>query len=518
MRIPAIKVNQWLDEWDRYHYSEDDRQRKPQPYFYVTALPASILRNLCNVPRRGVSTETGRQRAAGPRSEDIGIQRGFQEDRAASIKSFVKAGYPWATLRRSEQARFAELKKPGWLPTSIILNLVAESTVRGGASPHADDVVRIDETGPNTADLIFPDGAEKPDWELKGHIRPFEVIDGQHRLLSFDSEPNAGGQFDLPVVVFDNLDISWQAYLFWTVNITPKRIGPSLAYDLYPLLRTEKWLDPVPGPLAYRENRAQELTEALWSHPDSPWYQRIGMLGRERGLVTQAAFVRSLTVSYIRSWEQGRGRPGGLFGTPLRDNNERLLPWSRSQQAGYLIFLWLELEKAIAETDSEWAKDLRQHVDPRQPTVPDSKDAAFAGEYSLLSTDQGVRGFLQVSNDVSFDLVDEIGIASWLLPREGAATEIEDVRSVVEELRSDPESSDFASRLCSEVAKFDWRTQATPRLSEDVRTRQALYRSGTGYREVRRQLLLHLEHQDDSLIRTSATRLIDALNFRPIST
>ena len=29
-----------------------------------------------------------------------------------------------------------------------------------------------------------------------------------------------------------------------------------------------------PGPLAYRETRAQELTETLWSNLDSPWYER----------------------------------------------------------------------------------------------------------------------------------------------------------------------------------------------------------------------------------------------------
>ncbi len=80
-------------------------------------------------------------------------------------------------------------------------------------------------------------------------------------------------------MAFYGLDVSWQAYLFWTINIKPKRINPSLAFDLYPLLRAEDWLDKAEGHYVYRESRSQELTEALWSNPDSPWYDRINMLG-----------------------------------------------------------------------------------------------------------------------------------------------------------------------------------------------------------------------------------------------
>ena len=245
----------------------------------------------------------------------------------------MQAGYPWATLRKTEQDRFPDLKKPGWLPTALVVNVIKETTKREGLTPDPLDLVRIEKKGSNTAEIVIPEGAESPGWALRGRLRPLEVIDGQHRLLAFDDDTADKGQFELPVVLFEDLDISWQAYLFWTINISPKRIGPSLAYDLYPLLRTEAWLDPVPGPIAYRETRAQELTEALWSNPESPWYRRIGMLGRERGKVTQAAFVRTLSESFIRRSDPVAGRPGGLFGAPVRSSGDTLLPWSRSQQA-----------------------------------------------------------------------------------------------------------------------------------------------------------------------------------------
>ncbi len=513
MRIPAIKVHQWLTEWDSFRFSDDDRQRKPEPYFYLSSIPASTLRRLSNVPRRGLEHAPGRQVASGPRAEDLGIQRAFEVGRADTIREFVRAGYPWATLSKSDKKSFPNLKKPGWLATALVLNIVKETTVRENTNPDPRDLVAIEETGPNTAQVVLPPGAESPDWQPFGRIRPLEVIDGQHRLLAIDDQEPQAREFELPVVLFDDLDISWQAYLFWTINISPKRISPSLAYDLYPLLRTEEWLDPVPGPLAYRETRAQELTEALWSNPESPWYQRIGMLGRERGLVTQAAFVRSLTLSYLRRSDFESGRPGGLFGAPLSNTAEHLLFWSRSQQAAYLTFLWERLEKAIDDTDPPWARHIREHSVGEQLAFPAERNPAFTGTYSLLATDQGVRGFLQVSNDFSFSLVDELDIDSWLPADHGSAVVVDEINAALQILRDGSQSAEFVDEFCKCVAEFDWRTLATPGISEETRNRQALYRTGTGYREVRRQLLFHLAGQPRELFAVTAKRIIRQLGY-----
>ena len=518
MRIPAIKVNQWLPEWDEFLYSEDDNQRKPEPHFYVSSMPASILMKLSNIPRRGDSTSTGHQRASGPRSEDIGIQRGFERARSTQIEGFLEGGYPWATLRQSDRERFADLKKPGWLPTAIVLNVLKQSTLRDDTNPDPDDLVHIEATGSKTAELVLPPDVDSPEWSLKGRLRPLEVLDGQHRLLAFRDGSDMADTFELPVVLFEDLDLSWQAYLFWTINISPKRIDRSLAFDLYPLLRTRQWLEPVSGPLSYRETRAQELTEALWSNPQSPWFQRIGMLGRERGNVTQAAFVRSLTLSFIRPSDARAGRPGGLYGSPVTDAGPRLLRWGRAQQAAYLIFLWSELAQAVAVTDADWANDLRRQAHGGQSSMLIDENPAFAGDYSLLSTDQGVRGFLQVTNDVSFDLANDIEITSWLPSSDTPAsdtpaTRVDEVDEAISQLRADTRSSDFVRSLCSCTATFDWRTQGTPGLLPDVRDRQALYRTGTGYREVRRHVLFHLLENGDPLIGGSADRLIRVLGF-----
>ena len=123
--------------------------------------------------------------------------------------------------------------------------------------------------------------------------------------------------FELPVVAFYGLDISWQAYLFYVINIKPTRINTSLAFDLYPFLRTEDWLERAGGPAVYRESRAQELTEALWSFADSPWAGRIDMLGEHgRKMVSQAAWIRSLLATFVKKWEKASTCIGGLYGAP----------------------------------------------------------------------------------------------------------------------------------------------------------------------------------------------------------
>ena len=61
--------------------------------------------------------------------------------------------------------------------------------------------------------------------------------------------------------------------------------------------------------MVYRETRAQELVDRLWSAEESPWHRRINMLGSSgtRGtMVTQSAWVRSIMASFVKSWD-GRG-------------------------------------------------------------------------------------------------------------------------------------------------------------------------------------------------------------------
>ena len=443
MRIPAIRVRQWLKEWDGFEFDESLRQSKPKPYFYVCSMPAPLLRRLSGVRRR---------QASGPRSADLGIQRGHDQSRSRIIRRFISAGYPWATLNTEQESRYPRLKKPGLLPTAVVGNLVTSETDRNGTTVAKEDLISIEETSHDQVNLIIPDGSQKEDWTpANGHLEPIEIIDGQHRLFAFTEDERLDGDFEFPVVLFENLDISWQAYLFWSINVSPTRISPSMAYDLYPLLRTADWLEQVEGPMTYRETRAQELTEALWSHPESPWRERIAMLSRERGKVTQAAFVRSLTLSFVRGWSgKTRSGIGGFFGTEQSNERTDVLGWTRAQQAAYLIELWSSLEKAIKSSDREWAKQLRK-IAPKNEETPD-QDPAFTGRYSMLATDQGVRGFLQVCNDIAYDRRHDISFGDWQSSRSTEATDEQEVSEALEQLRKQSNIQTFIESLTSDIA------------------------------------------------------------------
>ena len=152
--------------------------------------------------------------------------------------------------------------------------------------------------------------------------------------------------FELPVVAFHGLDIGWQAYLFWSINVSPKKINPSHAYDLFPLLRTQDWLETVSSVHVYREARAQELTDLLYRHSGSPWNGRINMLGeRKSGWVSQAGWVQAIYNSFLSPGLVGRSRKG-LFAANL-STTAGPLDWSRPQQVALLIFIWQKLREAV---------------------------------------------------------------------------------------------------------------------------------------------------------------------------
>ena len=505
MRIPAIKVNQWIPEWDDFDFDVALRQRKPHPHFYVCSMSASLLRRLSGVQRR---------QAVGPRASELRIQRGHDEERSKEIRRFIESGYPWASLNTDQHDRFPKLRKPGWLPTAIVGNLVSATTKRSGSMAKPRDLITVEPVGDNLVHLVLPEGSNESDWHpTEDHLEPIEIIDGQHRLYAFSRDDDLGERFELPVVLFDDLDVSWQAYLFWSINVTPKRINPSMAYDLYPLLRTAEWLEQVEGPMTYRETRAQELTEALWSHPESPWQQRIGMLGRERGKVTQAAFVRSLTLSFVRGWAGPKATGiGGFFGTEHSNDLTDVLLWTRGQQAAYLIALWSSLENAIKISTEEWVRQVRQET-PAQESAP-NQDPAFAGRYSILATDQGVRGFLQVCNDMSYENRHDIPFNTWEHPTSAEATNQTEVSQALQMLRERDEINGFIERLTRNIATFDWRSAVTPKLPDEVEIFQSRYRGGSGYRQVRLQLLLHLARQGTDDIKSSAERLAQTRNYR----
>ncbi|MCV0377516.1 DGQHR domain-containing protein [Microbacterium sp.] len=497
-KLSAVRVRQWLSEWDRVEFDPRQRRRKPAPEFYVTSVDASLLRRLSGIYRR--STEEGVSR-----SEDLGIQRRHEEDRSKEIREFVRYGYPWAELPRNKQRQddYADLRKPGWLPGAVVVNILRPEDERLGERVAKQDLVTVTPSN-GTVEIALPSGAGNKAWRPT-KVAPVEVIDGQHRLWAF--EPGTfEGTFEIPVVAFVGLDLSWQAYLFWTINIRPKKINRSLAFDLYPLLRTEDWLDRFEGHSIYRETRAQELTEMLWSTPESPWHHRINMLGEPgRGGVSQAAWIRALTASFVKQWE-GRGtRVGGLFGAPI-GKHKLVLPWSRIQQGAFLVFLWHSIREAIGERRPSWLASVSRVG--AKTTDRAAGDAGIHAEHSLLGTDQGIRAVLQVANDLCWVAAAELELFDWASDGEDASR---DVSVHFNSLGNQPVAG-FLTEFASRLVEYDWRTAATPDLSDDERVAKLAFRGSGGYRELRRQVLRHLASGGGS-VAASAARVMRILKY-----
>jgi DGQHR domain-containing protein len=488
--VAAIRVNQWLRGWDKVSFLPELHRKKPPSYFYIFSLPAVEMRSLCGIYRR-------QARGVIQRSADLGIQREHDPERSEEIARFVEFGYPWSTTSEAKRksSDFNNLRKPGWLPTAIVINVLSPDQMRGAEKATTADPVSFREQG-NISLMELPYEKWSQDWRPTG-LPPFEVIDGQHRLWAFDDK--AVPNFELPVVAFHGLDVSWQAYLFWTINIKPKRISPSLAYDLYPLLRGEDWLEGAENHLVYRETRAQELTEMLWSHKQSPWYDRINMLGeRQSPWVTQSAWIKSLTATFVRPWTGRGGRTGGLFGSRLSDDDE-VLGWNRAQQAAFLIKAWSDFKAAILAAKEPWAADLRGKAKA-------GDDLAFYGQHSLISTDQGVRGFLSVLNDVCIYLAPRYALRSWTAPAGSHAADDASVTKSIESLRSH-DVAKLVGNLAIQLATFDWRSSSAPSLDQETRRRKLVFRGSGGYKEIRAQLLEHLS-KSRSEIANAAKRLL----------
>ncbi len=495
-KLPALTVSQWLDTWNRADFSPSQYRRRPPKQFLLLSMDATELRRLIGIQRR--SSDEGR-----PRSLDLGIQRAHEGERSSEIADYVKFGFPWSKLSHTKRktAAFVDLIKPGWLPTAVVVNILLEDDKRDGQAVNPRDLVSV-HLHDSRATVQIPDTTQQG-WSLSG-LPPIEVIDGQHRLWSFEQEVKG---YQVPVVAFHGLDRSWQAYLFYTINISPKRINSSLAYDLYPLLRTEDWLEKFEGHSVYRESRAQELTEALWSYEQSPWHGRINMLG-ERGkrMVTQGSWVRSLLTTFVKSWEGRRVQIGGLFGAPVGEHR-LVLPWSRPQQAAFLIYAWRNLASAISRTRPDWALELREGGPVSLSVV------GLEATDSMLNSDMGVRGFLYVLNDLCFVRANQLALQRWRHERGSSATSDAAIAQSLDSLAEQPVGR-FVIDLTDRLAQYDWRSSKALSLELEQRQLKARFRGSGGYRQLRQELLEHVAESGGEP-GDAAAEVLDTLGMTP---
>lgn len=492
-RIQAIRFKQWLPEWDHFQFDPEQHRSKPDDHILLFSMPAVQLRALSGVYRRARDGEGVE-----------GLQRLHDPKRSAAIRDFVRFGHPYSSLpiAARDEASVA-MRKPGWLPTAIVVNILTEKDQRRGRKVDAPDLVSVSHKGGSQAELSLPYSDRLEQWAPSA-LEPFEVIDGQHRLWAFDEALKDGslpGDFELPVVAFTGLDVGWQAYLFWSINVSPKRINPSHAFDLFPLLRSAEWLETLSDLRIYRQARAQELTEILYTQPESPFNNRINMLGESvktapaGARVSQAGWVNAITTSFLSS---GSGRSAsGLFAADITPAMGPL-DWSRPQQAAFLIAIWVSIRDAVINNVHDWVDQLLSSGG--QARLDNDATEAFAGNRTMLNQEQGVRGVLAVANEIFFSLArlkpELFQIETRVVP--GTATTPEDVAHALAELKA----SDLFQSIeifGSSLAGFDWRSADAPGLDEDQRLLKRAFRGGSGYVALRQQLFKHLTVQPEPI-------------------
>ena len=480
--IPVLRLKQWLTDWDEYEYDKSALRRKPEPYLFMFSMPANLLRRYSDVYQRERTV-----------TEVEGIQRAQEVSRTDRIRRYIQYGYPFGDLNQNLQVdENLHLRKPGWLPTAIVVNILTTADRRRGKTIKTKCGAKVrNENGSFSLELPHANTFGK------GDLRPFEVIDGQHRLWAFAQDGSIPEDFELPVVAFHGLDVAWQAYLFWSINISPKRINPSHAFDLYPLLRTQDWLQKTGEISVYREARAQEIAEWLYRYDDSPWHGRINMLGgKGEARVSQAAWVRSLIGSFF-STGRGRGRYG-LFQVSL-DEDGTILQWCRPQQIAFIVEFWLLLQDAVSVNRSPWRR-----------LYSAAKKNAFSDKSTMLNQDMGVRAVHAVVNDLFYWNALDWALDEWQVDSsDETSTDEIDIELALESLR-EQEFHQHLRTLAKILAKFDWRSLDGPKVrsSEDELTKRA-YRGSGGYSILVEHILTHVSIEGRGGISETASDIME---------
>lgn len=171
-----------------------------------------------------------------------GIQRGLRPDRLKDIGKFLTTNGP----------------TPPLLPNAIIISLSNQSYFKDG-SLHI---------------------CNQPAGEAF-------VIDGQHRLWAFDERYSGTTDIKVVVTAFINLDDEGKASIFRSINGNQRKINPSLVYDLIPMLRDKE-------SVKFEDKRCQDLIMFLNETADSPWKDRIGMVGGGQRIISQSSFISAL--------------------------------------------------------------------------------------------------------------------------------------------------------------------------------------------------------------------------------
>ena len=216
---------------------------QPIGTFYMTVVRADMLAQIVDVRRRDdTSLHSLSMWDSKERNREEGVQRQKSEERVRKISNYCAD--PDATF-----------------PTPIIVSVYSDVAVEDDGHVFSIDVV---------------EGATIGD-----------VIDGQHRLIGI-ANSSYSSQFMLPVALMFNLTVEEKAYVFSIINSTQTKVSMSLIYDLFDLSTKRS-----------PQKTAHEIARSMNKMQDSPFYNRLKMLGKKEkeqyyATLSQGTFVKQL--------------------------------------------------------------------------------------------------------------------------------------------------------------------------------------------------------------------------------
>lgn len=227
---------------------------------------------------------------AATRDNKKGLQRVTEPGRLREIANYLNSG---------ERAI---------LPNNIILNLTPD--------------VRVEDNGNGLVTLAFP--ADEGDFAF--------VVDGQHRLFSFEDEfreLSATETFELPVVALHNATEEMVGQTFVEINVNQKPVNKDLLTQMKAILGL---LDTD------FENTAIELIHALDEDKQSPLYSRILRFPKERN--------KWIKVNQLLPVMMGFLVPGGSLYAKTNAERKRIV-------IAYIQAIKESFPEAWADTDGE---------------------------------------------------------------------------------------------------------------------------------------------------------------------
>lgn len=213
--------------------------------------------------------------------------------RETSIENLSKSSYEYYQ-RRIDMKRIADIEQ-------FIVESIQEEmngTILATLFPSSTILAIADDE--NEVNKI--EGEDCCEIDFKSNVF---IVDGQHRMMAmcrlydkmiknpslFDSEIiNYLNQYKFNCTILVNYDLWEQGQVFINVNFKQKAVNKSLYYEIFGSEYRENRSD-------WRRNKiyiAHTIVKELNEHKDSPFFNRIKMLGTGAGYISQAFIVESL--------------------------------------------------------------------------------------------------------------------------------------------------------------------------------------------------------------------------------